>query len=227
MSGLSHIVNYQHQNIHGQKIPLPVGKIVCVGRNYLMHIKELNNVVPDKPLLFIKPTTSLVSLNQGFEIPQDQGECHNEIEVAVLIKDVLHKARETEVEDVIWGYGLALDLTLRDVQAKLKNNGQPWERAKAFDGSCPMSDFIEKSHIPDHQSIHFSLNVNGESRQVGNTRDMLISINTLLCDISQVFTLLPGDIVLTGTPQGVGPLYSKDKLELKFADFFSVSTEVE
>ncbi|KXI28672.1 fumarylacetoacetate hydrolase family protein [Paraglaciecola hydrolytica] len=217
---------YIHQAFNGQAIDLPLGKVVCVGRNYLMHIHELNNAVPDKPLLFIKPSTSLVALAEPIEIPQDLGECHNEIELAILISQTLIKASEQQVEQAIWGYGLALDLTLRDVQDSLKRQGHPWERAKAFDGSCPLSPFVLKAQIKDHQNVNFALKVNGQVRQQGNTQDMLVGINALLSEISQTFTLLPGDIVLTGTPKGVGPLYTKDQLEIELHGQFSITTEV-
>jgi 2-keto-4-pentenoate hydratase/2-oxohepta-3-ene-1,7-dioic acid hydratase in catechol pathway len=213
--------------LSGQEIALPAGKVVCVGRNYLMHIQELNNAVPDKPLLFIKPSTSLATLSEPIEIPHELGPCHNEIELAVLIGEPLTKASEEQVSDAIWGYGLALDLTLRDVQDELKRQGHPWERAKAFDGSCPISPFVLKSEIVDQQHICFSLKVNGQARQQGNSQDMLVNINALLSEISQSFTLLPGDVVLTGTPKGVGPLFTGDRLDIELNDLFIITTEVE
>ena len=115
---------------------------------------------------------------------------------------------------------------MRDVQDSLKRQGHPWERAKAFDGSCPLSPFVLKSQIKDHQNVNFALKVNGQVRQQGNTQDMLVGINALLSEISQTFTLLPGDIVLTGTPKGVGPLYTKDQLEIELHGQFSITTEV-
>jgi 2-keto-4-pentenoate hydratase/2-oxohepta-3-ene-1,7-dioic acid hydratase in catechol pathway len=217
---------YQHKDLSGQKISLPVGKVVCVGRNYLMHIKELNNEVPDAPLLFIKPSTSLIYLSKNIDIPQGQGECHNELELAVLMAKPLKGASQNEVADAIWGYGLALDLTLRDVQAQLKKQGHPWERAKGFDGSCPVSPFVEKSAIDNHDNLNFELKVNGQQRQLGNSGDMIFSINALLSEISQTFTLLPGDIVLTGTPQGVAALRQNDILDISFQHFFQLSTKV-
>ncbi|WP_340677792.1 fumarylacetoacetate hydrolase family protein [Paraglaciecola sp.] len=219
-------MTYRHRDLNGRVIDLPVGKVVCVGRNYLLHIQELNNALPDKPLLFIKPSTSLATLSEPVEIPLDLGACHNEIELAVLISSPLKKASEQQVSDAIWGYGLALDLTLRDVQDELKRLGQPWERAKAFDGSCPLSPFVLKSDIADQQNVSFSLKVNGQERQQGNSQDMLMSINALLSEISQTFTLLPGDVVLTGTPKGVGPLFVKDRLDIELNSLFTITTEV-
>ena len=217
---------YVHREWDGQQIDLPAGKVVCVGRNYLMHIKELNNAVPARPLLFIKPSTSLVAFSETLFIPDNQGECHNEVELAVLITKPLKKVGPEQVEQAIWGYGVALDLTLRDVQDELKRQGHPWERAKAFDGSCPMSPFVAKAKVKQQQDLHFSLLVNGQVRQQGHSQDMLVSINNLLSEISQTFTLLPGDIVLTGTPKGVAALQQEDRLDIAFEDFFTISTKV-
>ena len=217
---------YHHVDENARPIALPVGKAVCVGRNYLMHIQELNNAVPERPLLFIKPSTSLVTLAEPVLIPRDQGSCHNEIELAILINQPLKNASEAQAEQAIYGYGLALDLTLRDLQDELKRQGHPWERAKAFDGSCPVSPFVQKSRIADHQNVSFKLQVNGHIRQQGNSKDMLVAINALISEISHTFTLLPGDIVLTGTPKGVGPLYAGDKLEVSLDDMLTVTTEV-
>lgn len=217
---------YQHADLAGHLIDLPVGKVVCVGRNYLMHIQELKNAIPDAPLLFMKPSTSLVYLSHNIDIPKGQGECHNELEIAVLIAQPLKCAAVDEVEQAIWGYGAALDLTLRDVQADLKRQGHPWERAKAFDGSCPVSPFVEKKLVRAHDKITFELIVNGQQRQIGNSQDMIYSINTLLSNISHAFTLLPGDIVLTGTPKGVAQLCPNDILQISFDEFFKLSTKV-
>jgi 2-keto-4-pentenoate hydratase/2-oxohepta-3-ene-1,7-dioic acid hydratase in catechol pathway len=223
-------MTYRHYDVNGQVIALPVGKIVCVGRNYLQHIQELNNSVPEQPLLFIKPSTSLVSINEAITIPTGQGECHNEVELAVLIQQPLKNAKHDELEQAIWGYGLALDLTLRQLQDSLKRQGHPWERAKAFDGSCPVSAFVSKSTVLDHQTLSFHLAVNSEFRQQGYTRDMLTTIDELIVHISQTFTLLPGDIVLTGTPRGVAALQHEDQLTLSLQNgqstLFTIHTKV-
>ncbi|GGD63824.1 fumarylacetoacetate hydrolase family protein [Lacimicrobium alkaliphilum] len=207
------MAEYVHRDHQGQPVSLPAGKVVCVGRNYMDHIRELNNEVPDKPLLFIKPSTSLQPFAGEIVIPADQGECHNELEVAVLIKERLSQASAEQAQAAIWGYGVALDLTLREVQSDLKAKGQPWERAKAFDGSCPVSGFVPAPGITDSTNIDFTLRVNQSVRQQGNTKMMIHPILELICEISRSFTLLPGDLVLTGTPKGVGPLNAGDRLE--------------
>ena len=217
---------YYHQDQAGHKIDLPPGKVVCVGRNYMAHIRELNNELPDEALLFIKPSTALCSLAKPLVIPKGKGSCHNEIELAVLLGAPLCNATEYEAKSAIYGIGLGLDLTLRDIQEKLKSRGHPWERAKAFDYSCPVSGFVAIADVNVAQNIEFNLQVNGEIRQQGNSKDMLRSVTALLVEISQSFTLLPGDIVLTGTPKGVGPLHTGDHLAGELTGHFSIETQV-
>lgn len=217
---------YIHRDTNSNAIDLPLGKIVCVGRNYADHIEELNNAVPDEPLLFIKPATALCSFAEPISIVAGQGECHNELEIAILIKSPLTKASESDIFPAIWGYGLGLDLTLRDVQNRLKEKGLPWERAKSFDNSCPMSDFVAMEQIIDGKNLAFSLSINGELRQQGNTQLMLNNVTKLLVEISQSFTLLPGDIVMTGTPKGVGPLLIGDKVEAKMEHYLHICSTV-
>ncbi|MCP5175394.1 MAG: fumarylacetoacetate hydrolase family protein [Moraxellaceae bacterium] len=207
-------MSYQHQWLNGEKIDLPVGKAVCVGRNYAAHAKELGNTVPDAPILFLKPSTAIVPLMPSFSIPQDRGSCHHETEIAVLIGQTISKISVDEVPQAIAGYGLALDLTLRDLQNQLKKQGYPWEVAKAFDGACPLSPFIRPEQFKDITQTEFSLTVNGQSRQHGFTQDMITPVYELIAYISQIFTLQAGDIVLTGTPEGVAALQCADELVL-------------
>lgn len=217
--------DYQHHWKDGTPVHLPLGKIVCIGRNYAEHARELNNPVPDEPLLFIKPSTAAVHITRPLAAPHDRGEVHYEAELAVLIGRPLTNASASEAEIAILGYGLALDLTLRDIQTKLKEKGQPWERAKAFDGACPLSPFVaaDKLH-KDH--IQFTLDIDGERRQTGDSREMLNPIVPLIAHISSQFSLLPGDIVLTGTPKGVGPLQIGQTLSLELEDLLFVETKV-
>lgn len=217
---------YQHQTEAAERIDLPVGKVVCIGQNYQDHIAEMQSKTAAEALFFIKPTTSLVPLIPTFSIPTSQGAVHNELEIAVLIAKPLKRASFAEVNEAIWGYGLALDLTLRDVQASLKQLGRPWEIAKGFDGACPLSGFIAKQAVQHPQQLDFSLTVNGALRQRGNSANMIRGISQLISEMSQHFTLLPGDVVLTGTPAGVGPLQVGDRLQLQLEDFFSITTQV-
>jgi len=217
--------DYQHHWKDGTPLHLPPGKIVCVGRNYAEHARELNNPVPDEPLLFIKPASSAVHLTRPLDFPCNQGEVHFEAELAVLIGRPLTKASASEVESAILGYGLALDLTLRDLQSKLKEKGQPWERAKGFDGACPLSPFVSADKLPKG-NIHFTLDINGKRQQTGDTDDMLNPIVPLIAHMSHQFTLEPGDVILTGTPKGVGPLVSGQTLSLELEDVLFVETHV-
>ncbi|WP_230852758.1 fumarylacetoacetate hydrolase family protein, partial [Citrobacter amalonaticus] len=138
---------YQHHNWQGALLDYPVSKVVCVGSNYANHIKEMGSVTPDEPVLFIKPETALCDLRQPLVIPTDMGSVHHEVELAVLIGATLRQATEEHVRKAIAGYGVALDLTLRDIQGKMKKAGQPWEKAKGFDNSCPLSGFIPVATI--------------------------------------------------------------------------------
>ena len=217
---------YQHLDVQGNPIALPVGKVACIGRNYLDHIEEMKSVVSASPLLFLKPKAALCDMGKPLSIPTDQGECHNELEVAVLLKHAVSKATEDEVLAAIWGIGLGLDLTLRDVQRELKAQGQPWERAKSFDLSCPVSGFVPIDSITDLQDLRFTLSINGEVRQSGHTAMMLHKIVPLIAHMSQTFTLDAGDIVLTGTPKGVGPLRVGDTIEATLHDKITVNTKV-
>ena len=219
-------MKYEHKYLDGSSCPYPPGKVVCVGRNYFEHIKELNNAVPDEPILFMKPSTSLRTLEDGIELPDYSQNCHNETELAILFGKEVRKADASAVEDAIDSYAIALDLTLRDIQQKLKDNGYPWEAAKAFDGACPISPFIKKGGIADPQDTMLKLTVNGEVRQQESTKLMITKILDLIVYASQRFTFLPGDIFLTGTPAGVAQLVSGDQLELELEDKYTFKTFV-
>lgn len=217
-------MSYTHCFQKGVSAELPVGKVVCVGRNYADHIKELNNEVPTEPLLFLKPSTAVVSMEEPIKLLEGLGSVHFETELAILIGKRLQSAEETEVTAAIAGVGLALDLTLRDLQDKLKSKGQPWEKSKAFDGACPTSPFVPWNDQIELQNLDIQLLVNGETRQHGNTSMMLHTVTSLISYISRYFTLEPGDMVITGTPAGVGPLLSGDELVVSMSDLLEVHT---
>ncbi|QQG30315.1 fumarylacetoacetate hydrolase family protein [Pectobacterium carotovorum] len=209
---------YQHRDWQGALLDFPVNKVVCVGSNYSEHIKEMGSATPSEPVLFIKPETALCDLCQPVAIPKKLGSVHHEVELAVLIGTPLTQANEERVARAIAGYGVALDLTLRDLQSEFKKVGQPWEKAKAFDGSCPISGFIPVAEFGDPQQIELGVKVNDEVRQQGNTRDMITPILPLIAYMSRFFTLRAGDIILTGTPKGVGPILSGDMLTITVND---------
>jgi 2-keto-4-pentenoate hydratase/2-oxohepta-3-ene-1,7-dioic acid hydratase in catechol pathway len=220
-------MSYQHQYVDGTHIHFPMGKVVCIGRNYAEHAKELNNAVPTEPLLFIKPGSCVVPLVGGFSIPQDRGSVHYEAEIAVLIgKPLSRTPSEEEVIDAISGFAPALDLTLRDVQAKLKEKGYPWELAKSFDGAFVLAPFIPGDAIGDLGDIGIRLVIDGEVRQDGNSRDMLNAILPLIQHIAGHFSLQPGDVISTGTPVGVGPLASGSSLKLELVGRSSFDSQV-
>jgi 5-carboxymethyl-2-hydroxymuconate isomerase len=190
----------------------PIGKVLCIGRNYSEHIKELGNAPPDAPVIFIKPATSVIGEGEAIVIPPYSRDCHYEVELALLIG---RRGKDIPVEQAmgfIAGYGVGIDLTLRDVQGELKKKGLPWEIAKGFDTSCPLSAFVEASNVADPQSLRIRLAVNGEIRQDGDTSMMIHRIPDIVSYMSGRFTLEPGDVILTGTPAGVGPIVSGDRL---------------
>ncbi len=220
-------MSYQHQYIDGTRIHFPLGKVVCVGRNYAEHAKELNNPLPTEPMLFIKPGSCVVPLEGGFSIPQDRGSVHYEVEIAVLIgKPLSRKPNEEEVLDAISGFAPALDLTLRDVQNKLKDKGHPWEPAKSFDGACVLAPFVPGDAISDLADIGIRLAINGEVRQDGTSADMIFPIVPVIQEMAGHFNLQPGDVILTGTPAGVGPLNKGDELVLDLVGHSSFASRV-
>lgn len=220
-------MTYQHKYIDGAPINLLPGKVVCVGRNYAAHARELNNPIPSEPLLFIKPATSIVPLADPIRLPTGRGAVHYETEIALLIGSPLSGAIDAEEAGrAIAGVGLALDLTLRELQDQLKSKGHPWERAKAFDGACPLSPFVPAARVPALDEVPLQLHVNGELRQDGNSREMIMPILALLQHIAGVFTLQPGDVVLTGTPAGVGVLQAGDQLRLSIPGVLELATAV-
>ncbi|MCM2129567.1 fumarylacetoacetate hydrolase family protein [Larsenimonas rhizosphaerae] len=211
--------------IDGKVFGQDIGKVVCVGRNYAAHARELGNDVPDQPLLFIKPASSVVDLAKPIAPPRHLGTVHFETELSLLIGRRLHEASPDAAREAIVGMGLALDLTLRDMQDELKARGQPWERAKGFNGACPLSPFVSvKGRFVDWQQLGFSMDINGELRQRGYTERMLFPVAELVSEISHCFTLEPGDVVLTGTPEGVGVLPQQARLTMAIDDWLFLDT---
>ncbi len=219
-------MSYQHHWIDNSPIDLPVGKAVCVGRNYAAHAKEMGHDAPKEPLLFMKPADTFCRLEEPLQIPQGQGSVHHEIEMVALIGETLKNVSADDAHQGVFAYGVGLDLTLRDLQTQLKKAGHPWERAKAFDGAAPLSGFIAARGISTRQKLSLELSVNDEVRQQSHTGLMLWPTFELISFISQHFTLQPGDVVFTGTPAGVGPLASGDQLRLKLGNILNVTTSI-
>ncbi len=200
-------------------------KIVGVGLNYVDHINEMKSKKPSEPVLFLKPTTSLCKFKDPISLPKNRGSVHYELELAICIKKDAQQVKKEDVAEYIAGFGMALDLTLRDEQAAAKASGRPWAAAKGFDKSCPITTFFKKS-IEEVQDNQLQLIINDEIRQQQSTALMLFKIDELVSYISGVFTLLSGDIILTGTPAGVGPLNSGDEIKASIAGLVSEETHV-
>ncbi|MGD1844830.1 MAG: fumarylacetoacetate hydrolase family protein [Salibacteraceae bacterium] len=187
-------------------------KIMCIGRNYADHAKELNNAIPNEPVFFLKPDTALLTRNKPFFYPDFSKEIHFETEVVVKIKRLGKNIEERFAHKYYDEVGLGIDFTARDLQRTCKQKGLPWEKAKAFDNSAAISEFVPLSSLPDSGHWDFHLDINGERKQTGNTRDMLFSIHRVIAYLSQFFTLRTGDLIYTGTPAGVGPVHIGDYL---------------
>ena len=188
-------------------------KIICIGRNYIDHIKELSNQKPLNPVVFLKPDSSIIAKNQNFIIPSFSNEIHHEVELVIKINKVgkhIDKSFSHKYYDEI---GLGIDFTARDIQSNLKEKGHPWEKSKAFDNSCMVGNFLKKEKLEDISKIEFSLKKNNEIVQSGCSNDMLWKIDELISYVSQYFTLKIGDLIFTGTPSGVSKVESGDILE--------------
>ncbi|MEV0529080.1 fumarylacetoacetate hydrolase family protein [Streptomyces sp. NPDC050439] len=215
--------------LSGTKVPLskvrllpPVlpNKVVGIGRNYADHAKELGNEVPDIPVAFFKPSTSVIGPGDAIAYPSFSQEVHYEAELAVVIGRMCREVPRERARDVILGYTCANDVTARDVQQREKQ----WARAKGFDSSCPLGPWVETDLDPSDLTIQCT--VNGEQRQLGRTTDMVRSIEDLIVHISEAMTLLPGDVILTGTPAGVGPLNVGDEVAVTIEGIGTLTNKV-
>ena len=188
-------------------------KIICIGRNYTKHIEELQNERPSEPVIFLKPDTAILPKNMPFFIPDFSDDIHHEVEILVRINRV-GKHIETRFAHKYYDeIGLGIDFTARELQSKLKEKGLPWEKAKAFDGSAVIGKFLPKERFESLNSINFKLINNGNSVQKGSTSNMLWKIDELIAYVSQYFTLKIGDVIFTGTPEGVAKVNTNDVLE--------------
>ena len=187
-------------------------KILCIGRNYADHISELNNERPSEPVIFMKPDTAILKDNEPFYHPDFSNDIHHEVEIVLKINKVGKNIEAKFAHKYYDEIGIGIDFTARDLQSKLKEKGLPWEKAKAFNGSAPISGFVPKAQFEDLKKLNFHLEVNGEVRQKGNTEMMLWDFDEIIAEISKYFTLKTGDLIFTGTPAGVGKVVVGDKL---------------
>ena len=188
-------------------------KIIAIGRNYATHIKELNNPTPENPVIFLKPDTAVLKDNKPFYIPDFSSDIHYELEVVLKIckegKHISEKFAANYYEEI----GLGIDFTARDLQTLHKEKGLPWELAKAFDNSAAISTFVSKTQFSDVHNLDFELKINNQNRQAGNTKNMLFPFERIIAFVSKYITLKKGDLIFTGTPEGVGKVLPGDKLE--------------
>ncbi|MFI1184844.1 fumarylacetoacetate hydrolase family protein [Streptomyces californicus] len=222
-------IPYADFELSGTKVPLnkvrllpPVlpNKVVAVGRNYAEHAAELGHEVPETPITFFKPTTSVIGSGDAIEYPSFSEELHHEAELAVVIGRMCREVPRERVRDVVLGYTCANDVTARDVQRREKQ----WARAKGFDTACPLGPWVETDVDP--QDLTVQATVNGEQRQLGRTSDMIRSVEDLVVHISEAMTLLPGDVILTGTPAGVGPLHVGDEVAVTIEGIGTLTNKV-
>lgn len=188
-------------------------KIICIGRNYVKHAKELDHEVPDKPVFFLKPDTALVKNNKPFFYPGFSIDIQHELEVVLHIDRLGKHIDEKFAHRYYDKIGLGIDFTARDIQQIHIKNGLPWELCKAFDNSAPIGKFIEKEKFKGLNNLNFELKINGVTRQKGNTGNMIFSFNKIISYVSQFITLKIGDLIFTGTPEGVGPVKIGDRLQ--------------
>ncbi|XP_043718771.1 probable acylpyruvase FAHD1, mitochondrial [Telopea speciosissima] len=207
---------------------LSVGtKIVAVGRNYVAHAKELGNAVPKEPVLFLKPTSSYLANGGTIEIPYNLESLDYEAELAVVIGKKARDVPQASAMDYIGGYALALDMTSRELQSTAKSGGLPWTLAKAQDTFTPIGSMVPKSMVSDHDNLELWLKVDGEIKQKGSTADMLFKIPFLISHISSIMTLSEGDVILTGTPEGVGPVKAGQKITAGITGLTEVNFDVQ
>lgn len=209
---------------HGHDVR--VGKILCIGRNYAKHAAEMQSDVPEEPLVFLKPSTALVGHGGTVLLPPQSQDVHHEVELVAVMGRGGKNIPESRALEHVAAYAVGLDMTARDLQALAKKKGHPWTVAKGFDTFAPLGPLVDASQVRDPQALEISLTVNGDVRQHGHTRDMIFPVARLIAYCSQIFTLMPGDLLYTGTPEGVGPVQDGDVLEARISGFPSLRVRV-
>jgi len=187
-------------------------KIICIGRNYINHAKELNNPIPKEPLFFLKPETALLAKNTPFIYPSFSKNIHHEVEIVIKINRLGKHIEEKFAPKYYNEIGIGVDFTARDIQQECKEKGWPWEKAKAFDGAAPVSKFVNINQFKNINDLNFSLQINGKEVQKGNTKNMIFSFDAIIAYVSKFITLKIGDLIFTGTPAGVGSVKINDNL---------------
>jgi acylpyruvate hydrolase len=206
--------------LRGVNEPLPVGKIICLGQNYAEHAKEMKFDVPTTPVFFLKPPSAIIHGGGQIILPSISNDVHHEVEMTVLIGEEGKDIHRYNAFKHVAGYGIGLDMTMRDVQAEAKKKGLPWSLAKGFDTSAPISEFVPAAQVGDPGTLNVQLVINGTVRQASSTSKLIFSVDKVIAYISQFITLERGDVIYTGTPEGVSRVEHGDKLEasLRAAD---------
>lgn len=194
-----------------------IGSVYCIGRNYQKHARELGNTVPDQPLVFLKPASSVIYDEQSIVLPSQSQEIHHEVELVIAIGREGRRISPNKARSYIMGVGIGIDVTARDVQQQAKDNGHPWSVAKGFDTFAPISSFQAFDADINLDSLQLALRVNNELRQNGNTKNMIFSVEEIIAYLSTIFTLYPGDLIFTGTPEGVSEIHDGDSIQAKLA----------
>ena len=196
--------------IPGLQPPLTVRSIYCIGRNYAEHAREMKSQVPDQPMVFLKPLGCIVYNGESIVIPSQSREVHHEVELVVALGKGGKNIQDDQALSHVAGYGIGIDVTARDIQQRAKEKSHPWTVAKGFDTFAPISSFVSSKQIANPQNMELELRVNNQLRQHGNTKDMIFPVAKLIAYLSTIFTLAPGDLIFTGTPDGVSAIISGD-----------------
>ncbi|MBI4546459.1 MAG: fumarylacetoacetate hydrolase family protein [Ignavibacteriae bacterium] len=212
--------------VHGKGKEYIVGKILCLGRNYVEHAQEMQSEIPNVPIVFIKPSTAIINSDEDIIIPKISQQLHHEVELIVAIAKEGKNISSEQALEYVLGYGVGLDMTLRDIQTEAKKKGLPWSVAKGFDTSAPISDIIAASKIKNPQDLRFRCKVNGTVRQETTTSKMIFPIEKIIEYLSSIFTLEPGDLIFTGTPEGAGEVKTRDIIEAELVGYTSIRHRV-
>ncbi|MBM4175891.1 MAG: fumarylacetoacetate hydrolase family protein [Ignavibacteria bacterium] len=216
----------QTVKIKGSEKTYSIGKVLCVGKNYLEHAKELGDAVPDKPVIFMKPASSIIFSGEKISHPKFSTSLHFETELVLIVGKTCKEVSKSQAMDFIAGYSVGLDMTLRDIQSQLKKNGHPWEMSKCFDTSTVLGEFVSTAEIDDPNNLSIKLWVNNVMRQNDNTSSMIYNVESIFEYLSTYFTLEEGDIIFTGTPPGVGEVKIGDKLKAEIESVSTIFTEI-
>ena len=218
-------MNYKFKEFYDGKID--IGKIICLARTYKKHAIEMDSEVPKEPVLFLKPSSSIIFNNGSVIIPKESKIINHEVELGVIISKKCKNVSKMNALNYVLGYVVCLDITARDLQLKAKKKGLPWSISKGFDTFAPISDVVLKKYIENPNNINISLRVNNVIRQSSNTKNMVFSVEKIIEFISNIMTLEKGDLIMTGTPEGVGALNKGDSVEAKLDHFCSLKVKVE